>query len=65
MAGSEPVQRSAAKLPDQTQVDAMSMEILGFLVVAASLVLIGFASGPMVVRKAHVPTRAQRSHPYR
>lgn len=44
----------------------MSIEILAFFVVAASLVLIGFATGPVVARKAHVqsPRLYQRSHPY-
>jgi hypothetical protein len=35
----------------------MPIEILTFFVVAASLVLVGFASGPMVARKVSVSRR--------
>jgi hypothetical protein len=41
----------------------MSIEILGFFVVAASLVLLGFASGPMVARRVHAQPRRPRPHP--
>jgi hypothetical protein len=45
------------------RVIAMGFEIFVFFAFAASLVLAGFASGPVVARRAHVPAR-QRSHPY-
>ena len=35
----------------------MPIEILSFFVIAASLVLLGFASGPVVARKVHIAAR--------
>jgi hypothetical protein len=40
----------------------MTIEVFAFFVIAASLVLIGFASGPVVVRKVHTNTHR---HMYR
>lgn len=41
----------------------MTIEIFAFLAIAASLVLVGFASGPMVARRVNSPGR--RHPPYR
>lgn len=41
----------------QDKVDAMSIEMLSFFMIAASLVLVGFATGPVVARKAHIAPR--------
>ena len=38
----------------------MPIEMLSFFLIAASLVLIGFASGPMVTRKVNVERRRIR-----
>lgn len=40
----------------------MTVEIFAFLAIAASLVLAGFASGPLVVRRVNSPDRRS---PYR
>jgi hypothetical protein len=37
--------------------NAMTIELFAFFALAASLVLIGFASGPMVARKVHAQPR--------
>jgi hypothetical protein len=41
--------------------NAMSIEIFAFLALAASLVLIGFASGPVVARRVNSSTH-RHSH---
>jgi hypothetical protein len=38
-------------------VEAMPIEMLSFFLIAASLVLLGFASGPMVTRKVNIIDR--------
>jgi hypothetical protein len=35
----------------------MTLEVFAFFVIAASLVLVGFASGPVVARKVHADKR--------
>jgi hypothetical protein len=49
-------------LGDRKQVNAMAIEILAFLAVAASLVLAGFATGPIVARR--VNSSGQRHYHY-
>jgi hypothetical protein len=44
------------------QVNAMTIEIFAFLAIAASLVLAGFATGPVVARRVH--TSSQRRYHY-
>jgi hypothetical protein len=39
------------------KVDAMPIEMLSFFMIAASLVLLGFATGPVVARKVHIAPR--------
>ena len=35
----------------------MPIEMLSFFMIAASLVLVGFATGPVVARKVHIDPR--------
>jgi hypothetical protein len=60
MAGSGRVQRSGGTVKAKGQVEAMPIEIFSFFVIAASLVLVGFASGPLVARKVIVQRRRIR-----
>jgi hypothetical protein len=43
---------------ESEQENAMTIEVYAFFVIAASLVLIGFASGPLVAR--HADARGRR-----
>jgi hypothetical protein len=58
MGGSQRVQRGGGTVETKGRGEqAMPMEILSFLVIAASLVLVGFASGPLVARRVTVEHR--------
>lgn len=60
MAGSRPVQRRNGILRgERNKVTAMTIELFAFFVIAALLVLIGFASGPVAARNV-VPSRRIR-----
>ena len=45
------------------RVNVMTIEILAFFVIAASLVLVGFVTGPMVARRVHASNRFSH-HPH-
>ncbi|MEX2127203.1 MAG: hypothetical protein WD871_03045 [Xanthobacteraceae bacterium] len=47
------VQRGQFAYREKHRVKAMTIEVFAFFVIAASLVLVGFASGPVVARKLH------------
>ena len=48
---------AGARWKRRDEVQAMPIEIFSFLVIAASLVLVGFASGPLVARRVTVEHR--------